>query len=382
MSNDLHNDQPHGQLADRVRSLKLPPTVTAQKPSWRGALPWLLCLVLAAVCVYLGAQLRTTGPEAGNADMPTRPAGSQQPTAPGGVVLEAGGYIIPVSQVTVSPEVGGKVVELLFKEGDRVKKGQVLARLKREEYEFAYRRAQALADQMKARYDEMVAGAREEEKKQAEAAWKEAQALLQQAQDEFNRLRQAGRATTPDELVKAESRLIQARYKVAQLEQAHLLMQKKYRDEQIAAAKAELEQAEAQRDRAKYDLDNTEVRAPIAGVILVKPKGVEVGGTIQPQAFNLSASLCEMADLTNLEVDIDISERDLKRVWQGQRCRVRTEAFPDVTYDGVVSRLMPVANRSKASVSVRVKIIVPEDDTILRPEMRARVQFLAKDEKK
>ena len=85
-----------------------------------------------------------------------------------------------------------------------------------------------------------------------------------------------------------------------------------------------------------------------------------------------------MADVRDLEVDVDVSERDLDRVSGGQHCEVRTEAFPDKVYPGHVSRIMPEANRSKASVSVRVHIDVPEGDELVRPEMRARVAFLAK----
>jgi hypothetical protein len=89
--------------------------------------------------------------------------------------------------------------------------------------------------------------------------------------------------------------------------------------------------------------------------------------------------------LTKLEVDVDVSERDLLSVYAGQKCRVMPEAYNDKVYDGVVSRLMPIASRSKASVSVRVKIEVPPNERdvhgglVLRPEMRARVHFLAEE---
>ena len=89
-----------------------------------------------------------------------------------------------------------------------------------------------------------------------------------------------------------------------------------------------------------------------------------------------------MADLKELEVDVDMSERDLTSFYRGQKCEVRTEAFPEKVYQGVVSRLWPEANRSKASVSARVRIDIPDNDVLLRPEMRARVAFLAKGKEK
>ena len=87
-------------------------------------------------------------------------------------------------------------------------------------------------------------------------------------------------------------------------------------------------------------------------------------------------------------MDVDISERDLSAVYAGQKCRVRVEAFLNRSYDGEVSRLMPVSSRSKSSVSVRVKIHVPPNERdahggiLLRPEMRARVVFLAEEKPK
>ena len=96
-------------------------------------------------------------------------------------------------------------------------------------------------------------------------------------------------------------------------------------------------------------------------------------------AFNGSFSLCDMADLSDLEVDLSIQERnDLSRVYKGQKCKVRAEAFPDREYEGVVSRLMPIADRAKGAVPVRVKLTVPSDEegVYLKPEMSAVVSFL------
>ena len=90
-----------------------------------------------------------------------------------------------------------------------------------------------------------------------------------------------------------------------------------------------------------------------------------------------SVSLCELADLSDLEVDLTIQERDVSRVFKGQRCKVRAEAYPDRVYTGVVSRLMPIADRSKGAIPVRVKLSVPreEEGVYLKPEMGAIVTF-------
>ena len=84
-----------------------------------------------------------------------------------------------------------------------------------------------------------------------------------------------------------------------------------------------------------------------------------------------------MADLSKLEVDLNIQERDVARVFKGQICQVRAEAFPRRVYDGVVSRLMPIADRAKGAVPVRVKLSIPaeEEGIYLKPEMGATVAF-------
>jgi hypothetical protein len=98
-------------------------------------------------------------------------------------------------------------------------------------------------------------------------------------------------------------------------------------------------------------------------------------------AFNVSASICEMADLTQLEVDLTIQERDIGKIFKGQQCRIRPDAAADKSYAGEVSRLMPIADRSKGTISVRVRVSVPreEEGVYLRPEGAALVSFLRGD---
>jgi HlyD family secretion protein len=155
------------------------------------------------------------------------------------------------------------------------------------------------------------------------------------------------------------------------------LMQDGPRVERIDVARAEVLQAEADLAKAQWRLGNCTIVAPISGTIL--KKNAEIGNVVNPSAFNGSFSLCEMADLSDLEVDLSIQERnDLARVYKGQKCKIRAEAFPDRVYDGVVSRLMPIADRAKGAVPVRVKLSVPpeEEGMYLKPEMSAVVSFL------
>jgi multidrug resistance efflux pump len=148
------------------------------------------------------------------------------------------------------------------------------------------------------------------------------------------------------------------------------------RQKRIAAGQAEVSQAEAELGKAKWRLDNCKIVAPITGTIL--KKNAEEGNIVNPIAFNGSYSLCDLADLSDLEVELTIQERDISKVRMGQACRVRAEAFPERVYQGSVSRLMPIADRAKGAIPVRVKIIIPreEEGVYLKPEMGAIVSFL------
>jgi len=155
----------------------------------------------------------------------------------------------------------------------------------------------------------------------------------------------------------------------------------------VAAVKGEYEQYQAELVKLQWKLDNCIVRAPVSGVILTKQ--AEEGSLVNPSAFSngLSASLCDMADLAELEVDLAIPERDVSRIIEfrldpknkkPQKCQVRSDAFPHKVYEGFVSRIMPTADQSKAAVPVRVKIVIPaaEAGVYLRPQMNAAVTFL------
>jgi multidrug resistance efflux pump len=378
-------------LKERVRSLRLPDQ-PSRGQGGSSKLAWFLCLVLAGAGGYLGyryydAQEALRAAEtAKNESMETTQTARPE-TAPGAVALAAGGYIVPVRRVQVAPKVGGEVLKLLeidgreMREGDLVEKGTWLAEIDPSKYEYEYQRTKALADQAEAEWDRMRNGNREEEIQQSAAALREAEEIRDQLKDEAARTRRSRTAASADELVKIESRLLQAEAKVKQLAAASKMMSDGNREEDKRRAYQAWQNAKAVCANAKYDRDNCTVRAPVRGIIL--KKNAEVGNTVRPEAYSngLSASLCEMADLRVLEVDVDVSERDLVNVFQGQKCEVRTEAFPDKMYQAYVDRLMPEANRSKASVSARVRIIIPENDTLLRPEMRARVVFKAPEKK-
>lgn len=296
------------------------------------------------------------------------------------IVLESKGYIIPAHKILVSPKVSGMLVSLNIEEGMRVTKGDVLGVIETIEYEADVHRAEAVLAMAEQRSLELERGSRPEEIEQARAELAEAQAMLAQLDADFQR---SGRLAKIGGISQAELDAATASYnaqkrRIERLGAALALLEEGPRIERKRLAKAEIEQAKAELTKAKWRLENCTIRSPISGTIL--KKNAEEGNIVNPIAFNGSFSVCEMADLSDLEVELNIQERDVSRVFKGQRCKVRADAWSDRVYDGYVSRLMPIADRAKGAVPVRVKVSVPseEEGVYLKPDMGAVVTFYAR----
>lgn len=307
-----------------------------------------------------------------------KPAAARQAALESELALESKGYITPTHRILVSPKVSGVVVELNIEEGQRVAKDAILARIEDTDYQTDYDRATATHKLAQERLSELETGNRPAEISQANAELEEANILvekyaadLQRATDLYRR-----RAISDGEFQDFQSKHDAQKRRVEKLKFALELMNEGPRAEKIRAAEAEVRQAQAEVAKAKWRLDNCIVRAPISGTILTKD--AEEGNLVNPIAFSGSRSLCEMADLSSLEVDLSIVERDISKVFKGQKCVVKAEAYPEREYHGVVSRLMPIADRAKGAVSARVLLTVPpeEEGVYLKPEMSARVTFL------
>ncbi|MEX2185657.1 MAG: efflux RND transporter periplasmic adaptor subunit [Pirellulales bacterium] len=388
----VHNPPPSGvggslSLGQRVQSLRLPESAAGRSGSAK--LAWFLCFVLAGTSGWLAYQLygkpsdRADAQQAGAAnDNPTVAAADvqqQRAAADSEIAHESKGYIIPTHQILVSPKVSGVVVELNIEEGQRVAEGDVLARIEDTDYKSDNDRANATLRLAQERLAELETGTRPDEISQARAELAEATvqfekfaADLQRATDLYRR-----RVVSEAEFQDFQSKHDAQQRRVEKLNFALKLLDEGPRLERIRAARAEVSQAQADVAKAKWRLDNCTIRAPISGTIL--SKDAEEGNLVNPIAFSGSRSLCEMADLASLEVDLSIVERDISKVFKGQNCLIKAEAYPEREYHGVVSRLMPIADRAKGSVSVRVRLSVPADEegVYLKPEMSARVTFLS-----
>jgi HlyD family secretion protein len=149
-------------------------------------------------------------------------------------------------------------------------------------------------------------------------------------------------------------------------------------------AKGALAQAQGQLDYAKSQLDATVIRAPVTGTIL--DRTAEKGELITAQFASAAAggpqgSVVSLADLNDLQVELDIAQADFARLFPGQKALVTTDVYPDKVYNGVIAQISPEANRQKATVQVKVQVLHPDryPGIELRPEENATVKFLAND---
>jgi multidrug resistance efflux pump len=281
------------------------------------------------------------------------------------------GYILPLQPILVSPKVSGTIIKLNVGEGCRVKKGDVLAELDDVDCKADCRRAEWSVEKAERQLAEAQTS-QPKEIGQAEAEIERSKLELAQLQADFERARDLyyKQAASKTEYESAETKFHAAEQHIRSLVYALEAMRVSL-SQKIATARSQLEEAQADLARIRWRLECCTVRAPCGGTIL--KKNVEEGGV----ASN-SASLCELANLSDLEVEVAIPECDIRSIKPGERCRVRTVAFPDRVYDGVVSRVMPVANRAESAIPIRVKITVPQEEegVYLKPEMIARVSFL------
>jgi HlyD family secretion protein len=307
----------------------------------------------------------------------------------GGTVLSATGYIVAHHTINVNSKVTGRLAWIGVEKGDKVKEGQVLVRLEDEEFRAAYEQAKGAVDNAQAYLDELQHGSRPEEILEAQHNLDEARATLVDDKLTLDRTKQLSSAGVVSRQVldDATAKFDSDQQRVNSLEKAFQLMKIGPRQEEIARAKGALAQAQGQLDYAKSQLDATVIRAPVTGTIL--DRTAEKGELITAQFASAAAggpqgSVVSLADLNDLQVELDIAQADFARLSPKQKGIVTTDTYPDKTYDGEIAQISPEANRQKATVQVKVQVLNPNKypEIQLRPEMNATVKFLANDTKK
>ena len=301
---------------------------------------------------------------------------------PDAVVLQTKGNILPTQSIAISPiDVAGRIKVLTFMEGDRKKKGDVLAAIDNTSFKADCDEARAQWQATDARWKELANGSRKEEIEQAQADLDDAKANLEQAAREWERFKlQRVEAVSRKEYDQAELGYKSAKEKVNSRLKNFELIKVGPRRERIDAVKADADAARARLDRAEWRLKNCTIVAPVTGIILSKK--AEEGSLVNPVVGGVSTSLCEIADLRKLEVEVDIQERDLGKVKPNNACVIIPDAFPTKRYQGYLERLMPIADRAKSIVTARVRVR-PEPGELqgefLKPNMSVSVTFFGRE---
>jgi RND family efflux transporter MFP subunit len=241
-------------------------------------------------------------------------------------VLTESGYIVNRERIELSPRFLGVVKWIGVKKGDAVTNGQVVVLLDDAEY--------------RARLMEM------------EGRLAAARVAIARAELDYERARQL--VATRVEMQKAE-------------DDARLALE---------GARAQLKEVEGAIQLIKTYLDWCVIRSPIDGVVLEKL--VDPNELVVPQSFGgtrgPSTALIALADPKDLQVEIDLNEASVAKVYLNQKCRVSPEAYPDKVFDGYVAEIAPEANRAKGTLQVKVQVKAP--DRHLTPELSAKVEFL------
>ena len=255
------------------------------------------------------------------------------------VGITANGYVVARTKASVSSRISGRLEYLGVEEGSVVRRGEVLARLENAEYQAAV--AQAEAELLRSR-----AGLREAEADQGRISTD-----LDRARELFER---------------SFETLERIQHLTAELAAA------------VARAdfqRAQIEVSEASIGVARANLENTFIRAPFDGTVL--RKDAEVGEVVAPVATGgglTRGAVVTMADLETLEVEVDVNEAYISQIGGGQETRIILDAYSDVSFAGEVRQIVPTADRQRATVQVKVRIL--EKDPRILTEMGARVEFI------
>jgi len=363
-------------LNRRLRSLKID-RGPAPTPVGKNRSPKILFLGVAAVLAL--AALGYVFFFSGSKTISAAPVRVETGGASAGEsVLSASGYVVAHHKIAVGAKVMGRVAWIGVEKGDTVREGQLLVRLEDSEFRAQVNQANANLAAAQARLDQLKAGSRPQEKLKDRAGVVQAEANLKNAEAEYQRAETLFRSgvTSKAEL---DRTLAQRDTAVALLQaarQSSEMTDVGPRTEEIRAAEAQVSQMKAALDYAQTQLAATEIKAPVSGTVLERI--VERGEMVSPSAFGGSGartSVVDLADLTDLQIELDISQTDFARLKMNQKAEITPEAFPNMRYSGFIAEIAPEANRAKSTVQIKVKVDDPNEH--LRPEMNARVNFLA-----
>ena len=253
-------------------------------------------------------------------------------------LLNASGYVVAQRKSAVASKITGRLVSIYVEEGNRIKKGDVVAQLENDD----------------------AAAAREV----ASANLRVSKANLEQAKAE--------RADAA--LSYHRNKELLAKGFISKLEYDSAEARNNKAEAAVSAAESSVRAASAALREAEVTVDYAFIRAPFDAVVLTK--NADIGDIITPlgAAANAKAAVVSIADMNSLQVEVDVSESNIGRVTVKQPCEIQLDALPDSRFRGEVHMIVPTADRTKATILVKVKFV--DNDARILPEMSAKVAFL------
>lgn len=367
--------------------MQIPLVGKVQNPS-----PWLIGVVAAGL-VGAGTvgvlMLRPQSPVADLGGMTVR-VEKQDLT----VRITASGKVQPVRTVNLSPKTTGILEALLVEQGDRVKQGQVIARMQADDVSPRLLQARARVAQSQARLERLRNGNRVEEVAQTQAAVEQARARVAETQSrldwatdqvERNRaLADEGAISRDrlDQLMKdadtARATHAQSQASLREAEQRLALSQRGSRPEDIQEAEAQLAEAVGNLQSIQVQNEDTLIRAPFAGIITQKyaTEGAFVTPTTSASDASSATSTAIVALADGLEILAEVPEVDIGQVKLGQTVEIRADAMPDQIFQGRVKVIAPEAVVKQNVTSFQVRIELVTGQTQLLSGMNVNLTFL------
>ena len=362
-------------MSEELHNLRIDRSKRREEPS-----PWAVRWIIIGIGLFvlLGAGRIVYGRLNAATEVDTARARILDAPNGGSVILNATGYIVAAHKIELASKVVGKVAWIGVDKGDHVKQGQVLVRLEDDEYRAQLLQVKGNLAALQAKLDEALHGSRPEEIARAKADVDQARADLVNFKITLDRTRdlvQQG-VMSKQALDDAQAKYDGQAARVASLDHTYQLEKLGPRKEEIDALRAQVEQAKGSVDYAQTQLDNTVIRAPVNGTIL--ERNVEKGEFVTTGFVGDKGAkgyVVSLADLNDLQVELDINQNDFAKLGPRQPGIITTDAYPDRKYKGAIEEISPEANRQKATVQVKVQVLHPDD--YLRPEMNATVAFIA-----
>jgi HlyD family secretion protein len=353
------------------------PAAIALAPKKR--LHWLIIILIALIIsgagIYFVSRRKNAQPNMSSRTVPVETQSLK-------VSFEASGSIEPITSVNISPKITGRLTALYVEQGDKVKAGQLLARMDSANLTAELAQAQAELAQAQAEYTKVLNGNRQEAiaRAKSQVLSAQAQADLSAKRLEKNRwLAQQGAIAqlTLDEYLSADKT---SRASLAEAQKQLQELENGSRPEDIAQSKAKVAAAQARVDLAQTELEDTAIYAPFDG--LISQKYATVGAVVTP---NVSASTTSSATSSSilsiasgLEVNVNVSEATIAQIEPNQTVEIMAEAYPYRTFQGRVQQIAPeaIVENNVTSFEVKVKLITGQAE--LRSGMNVDAVFVGK----